>query len=179
MTLVGPVEDGQHALAMIFLQPENTRLIILGRITHQVEWLRGSAQFDHLDQTLILNQGQTPWICSESRQVVADLVHSARNRGKGDGGFGLVKSKGNFASMPGLIRHNLGGNAKSVGIADKEITVHIVSCCNSSGGISRCFESVAGVERNAPGVNDTDGIEHWAAVFVQEHILSDSLPNDL
>ena len=68
--------------------------------------------------------------------------------------------------MPGLIRHNLRGNAKSIGIADKEISVHIVSCRYSRSGISRCLESVAGVERNAPGVNDTDGIEHRAAVFI-------------
>ena len=81
--------------------------------------------------------------------------------------------------MPGLIRHNLRGNAKSIRVADKEIAVHVVSCRNSGSGISRCLESVAGVQRNAPGVNDTDRIEHRAAVFVKEHSLSGGLPNDL
>src|SRR6266487_6621753 len=115
MALVSPIKDGQHALAMIFLHPKNAWLIILGRITHEVEWLRGSAQFNHLDQVLILNQGQSLWICAESRQIVTDLVHSTCYGGKSDGGFGLVNSQGNFAPMPRLIRHNLGGNAKSVG----------------------------------------------------------------
>src|ERR1700732_2340387 len=81
--------------------------------------------------------------------------------------------------MPGLIRHSLGGNAKGVGVADKEITVHVVSCRNSRGRIFCCLERVASVERDAPGMNDTYRIEHWAPVLVEEHLFSDGLSHDL
>src|SRR5438445_10594593 len=127
----------------------------------------------------MLKQRQVLRVCATSRQIITGVVHCACNCGKGDGSLELVKSEWNSATVPGFIRHSLFGNAKSVGITNKEIPVHVVSCRNSRSGIFRRFKSVAGVQRNSAGVNDSNRIEHWAAVFVEEHLISHDLPNDL
>ena len=68
--------------------------------------------------------------------------------------------------MPGLIRNSLRGNAKGVGVADKESTVHVVSCRYSRARIFCAFKCVASVQRYAPGINDTYGIQHRTSILV-------------
>src|SRR5215469_10573452 len=81
--------------------------------------------------------------------------------------------------MPFLFVDDLLGNRKSVRIPDKKIAVHVVAGGYAGSRIPAGFEGVAGILRDAAGVDDSHRIQHRAAVFVEKDILADGITNDL
>ena len=67
---------------------------------------------------------------------------------------------------------------KASGSADEEVAVH-VEPGRDAGAASSSLKTVPRVGGDAAGVHDSDRIEHGAAVFVEDHIVSDGIANQL
>ena len=81
----------------------------------------------------------------------------------------MILALGNYLTRDG----------KGIGIGDKKITVHVVAGGDARRGRAAGLEGMAGIARNAAGVNQADRIQHYAAIFIEKHVIANCLANDL
>ena len=84
-----------------------------------------------------------------------------------------------FAAVPFLLIYCLARDGERVRIADVKITIHVVTRGNAGGSVVAGFEGVAGILRDAAGIDQSEGIQHGAAVFIQNYVFANCLANYL
>src|SRR5262252_5699518 len=81
--------------------------------------------------------------------------------------------------MPLLLVNRLSRNRESVGITDIEIAVHVIAGSNTGSGFLAGLEGVAGIDRDPTRIYNAYRIQHWTAVFIEQHVFANRISNDL